>query len=121
MRTQAIRRGSGAAVVGVACVAAAFAGPAAADQPLGEPPRCEQGQANAWQNDPSGGFFHAGKLFACFLGEAPATDPASSFGPAPRCENGQEHAWENDPKGGLSHGGKLFACFVGEPPGNFGP
>jgi hypothetical protein len=120
MRTHAIRRGAGAAAVGAACVAAALAGPAAADQPPTSP-QCEQGQANAWQNDPTGGLFHAGKLFQCFLGEPPATDPNFSFGTAPRCENGQEHAWANDPQGGLSHGGKLFACNAGVPPGTFGP
>lgn len=118
MVTQSIRRRAGLAVIGAACLAAAYGGPAAADPPPGDAPRCENGQSNAWANDPSGGLFHAGKLFACFLDQPPATDPTFSFGPAPRCENGQANAWANDPSGGLSHGGKLEACFLGEPPGN---
>ena len=109
-RRAAIAAGLAAAVLGV------LAGPAPAE-PFPPAPNCENGQAHAWDNDPDGGLFHGGKLFACFIGEAPATDPDLSFGTAPRCENGQSHAWENDPDGGLSHGGKLFNCSVGEPPG----
>jgi len=109
-RRAAIAAGFAAAALGVS------AGPAPAE-PLGSAPRCEDGQLHAWNNDPSGGLFHGGKLFACFLGEAPATDPVLSFGNAPRCESGQEHAWNNDPQGDPGHGGMLFACFIGEPPG----
>jgi len=117
MSTRSISRRGGLVIIGAACLVATGA-TAAADPPLGDAPRCEQGQANAWANDPSGGFFHAGKLFACFLDQPPATDPTFSFGPAPRCENGQTNAWENDPSGGLSHAGKLESCFLGDPPGN---
>jgi hypothetical protein len=109
-RRTAIAAGIAAAALGV------FAGAAPAE-PLGSAPRCESGQEHAWDNDPSGGQFHGGKLFACFLGEPPATDPDFSFGTAPRCENGQSHAWENDPTGGQLHGGMLFNCSVGVPPG----
>lgn len=109
-RRAVIAAGFAAAALGI------LAGPAPAE-PLGPAPNCENGQQHAWANDPDGGQFHGGKLFACFLGEPPATDPTFSFGPAPRCENGQSHAWENDPTGGQSHGGKLFNCFIGVPPG----
>jgi hypothetical protein len=116
MSTQAIRRRASAAVIGAACLAV-FGGPAAADPAPGDAPRCEQGQLNAWANDPSDGLFHAGKAFACFVDQPPATDPTFAFGNAPRCENGQTNAWANDPSGGLDHAGKLEACFLGEPPG----
>jgi hypothetical protein len=118
MCTHALRRRASVGVLGAACLAAAFGGAAAADPPPGDAPRCEQGQLNAWANDPTGGLFHAGKLFSCFLDQPPATDPTFSFGPAPRCENGQANAWANDPSGGLDHAGKLEACFLGEPPGS---
>ena len=106
-------------VTGIAAAVLGLAGTAAADPPPpgSVPPNCENGQANAWANDPTGGLFHGGKLFQCFVGEAPATDPSFSFGPAPRCENGQSTAWANDPTGGLDHAGKLEACFLGDPPG----
>ncbi|HEX4670981.1 MAG TPA: hypothetical protein VH279_01875 [Solirubrobacteraceae bacterium] len=42
---------------------------------FGPAPRCENGQTNAWANDPSGGLDHAGKLEACFLGEPPGNGP----------------------------------------------
>jgi len=114
-RRARIIAGIAAAAIGV------LAGPASADPPPpgSSPPNCENGQANAWANDPEGGQFHGGKLFQCFVGEAPATDPTFSFGPAPRCENGHSHAWANDPQGDQGHGGMLFACFIGEPPGTF--
>ena len=118
MFTHSIRRGAGLAVIAATCLAAAIGGTATADTPPGGAPSCEQGQLNAWLNDPSGGLFHLGKLAACFLDQPPATDPTFSFGNAPRCENGQTNAAANDPSGGLGHSGKLEACFLGEPPGN---
>lgn len=107
-----------AIATGLAAVAlSALAGAASADPPPegSSPPNCEQGQANAWANDPQGDLSHGGKLFACFIGEPPATEPV---GTPPRCENGQSNAWANDPQGDLDHAGKLFACFTGQPPGN---
>ena len=64
-------------IAGIAAAAAigVLAGPAAADPPPpgSSPPNCENGQANAWANDPQGDQGHGGMLFACFIGEPPGT------------------------------------------------
>jgi hypothetical protein len=109
----AIATGLATAAIGVLAVAASADPP----PPGSSAPNCENGQSHAWANDPQGDPFHGGQLFACLIGEPPASEPP---GTPPRCESGQAHAWANDPQGDPFHGGQLFACSVGEPPGSGG-